>query len=77
MMSSENGMTKKRFELKSFHFTNLNGVIYDNLKKEELHLSIYEIVNLLNEVAQTEYDLKQLRDEFFSRFDRVIECDVE
>lgn len=65
-------MTEKRFELKSFHFTNLNGVIYDNLKKEELHLSIYEMINLLNEVAQTEYDLKQLRDEFFSRFDRII-----
>ena len=65
-------MTEKRFELKSFHFTNLNAVIYDNLKKEELDLSIYEMINLLNEVSQTEYDLKQLRDEFFSRFDRII-----
>ena len=45
-------MTEKRFELKSIHFHKLNIVIYDNLKEVELHLSIYELVNLLNQVSQ-------------------------
>ena len=72
-------MTKKRFTLHSIHFKELTVDIFDNLEAKHLHLSIYELVELLNKVSQTEYDLKQLRDEFFSRFDRVIELkgDVE
>ena len=62
----------KRFTLNSIHFNKLTVEIFDNLEAKHLYLSIYEIINLLNEVAQTEYDLKQLRDEFFSRFDRII-----
>lgn len=72
-------MTEQRFKLLSYHFNDLQAEIKDNLTNETLHLSLYELVDLLNEVAQKEYDLKQLRDDFFSRFDRAIEVkgDVE
>ena len=64
-------MTEKRFTLKSFHFHNLIGVIYDNLEKEELHLSLYEIIDLLNEVSQSEYDLKRFREEIYKKLEEV------
>ena len=70
-------MTMKRFELKSIHFHKLNIVIYDNLKKEELHLSIFEIEHLLNEVSQQEYDLKRLGDEIKNKLDEIIEKELE
>ena len=65
-------MSKKRFELKSFHFNDLNGVIHDNLEKEELHLSLYGIIELLNDVSQPEYDLLKLRDDICNKIDRVV-----
>ena len=52
-------MNKQRFNLKSYNFNKLEGVLYDNLLEKELHLSLYEIVDLLNEFSQKEYDLKQ------------------
>jgi len=65
-------MTKnKRFELKSFHYHDLKGVIYDNLKEEELHLSLYEIVNLLNEVSQDDYDLQKIGKEISNKIDEI------
>lgn len=67
----------KRFTLTSIHFNKLTVEIFDNLEAKHLHLSIYELVDLLNKVSQTEYDLKELRDEFFMKFDRVIGGDVE
>ena len=69
-------MTEKRFELKSIHFHKLNIVIYDNLKEVELHLSIYELVNLLNQVSQQEYDLKRLGDEIKSKLDKIMEKEL-
>lgn len=70
-------MTVKRFELKSIHFHKLDIVIYDNLKEEELHLSIFEVEHLLNEVAQQEYDLKRLGDEIKSKLDKMMEMKKE
>ena len=55
-------MTEKRFELKSIHFKELYVVIYDNFEQRVLELSIYELVDMLNEVAQSEYDLKKIED---------------
>ena len=66
-------MTEKRFELRSYHFHKLEANIYDNLKKEELHLSIYQIVELLNEISQSDYDLQKLKDEICQKLDEVIE----
>lgn len=61
----------KRFELKSWSYNHLNGKMYDNLKKEELHLSLYEIVELLNEVSQSEYDLIQLKEDIIKKLDKI------
>lgn len=61
----------KRFELKSWNYNYLNGKVYDNLKKEELHLSLYEIVDLLNEVSQSEYDLIQLKEDIIEKLDKI------
>lgn len=70
-------MTAKRFELKSIHFHKLSIVIYDNLKEEELYLSIFEVEHLLNEVSQQEYDLKRLGDEIKDKLDEIIEKELE
>ena len=70
-------MTDKRFELKSIHFHKLDIVIYDNLKEEELHLSIFEVEHLLNEVSQQEYDLKRLGDEIKSKLDEIMKKELE
>ena len=51
----------KRFQLMSVHFRKLEFVIYDNLEDIELNLSIYELVDLLNNVSQRDYDLKKLK----------------
>ena len=63
----------KRFQLKSWNYNHLNGTIYDNLKKEELCLSLYEIVDLLNEVSQSEYNLIQLKEDIIKKLNSV--CD--
>ena len=61
----------KRFELKSWNFNNLNGKIYDNLKKEELYLSLYGLVDLLNEVSQAEYTLYNLKDDIIQKLNEI------
>lgn len=64
-------MTEKRFELKSWSYNHLNAKIYDNLKKEELHLSLYEIVDLINEVSQSEYTLHNLKEDIIQKLDEI------
>ena len=49
-------MTEKRFELKSWNYNKLQAVIWDNLTDKKLVLSLFEIIELLNEVSQPEYD---------------------
>lgn len=66
-------MTGKRFELWSWDFADMCGVLYDKSEKVELHLSIYKLVELLNDVSQQEYDLKQFRDEIINKLDEVVE----
>ena len=64
-------MTEKRFELKSWSYNHLNAKIYDNLKKEELHLSLYELVDLINEVSQAEYTLHNLKEDIIQKLDEI------
>lgn len=64
-------MSEKRFVLKSWNYNDLNGEIYDNLKKEELHLSLYGIMNLLNEVSQSEYTLYNLKEDIIQKLDKI------
>lgn len=66
-------MSKKRFELQSWHFNENKGRIYDNLKHKELVLSIYELISLLNEVAQSEYDFEKLGNEIKDKIDKLME----
>lgn len=56
-------MREKRFDLKSIHFKKFTVIIYDNLAEKELHLSIYEVIELLNRVSQSEYDLRKIKKE--------------
>lgn len=65
-------MSGERFELRSAHFYKLEVVIYDKLEDKELDLSIYDLIVLLNDIAQSEYDLKQLRDDINKKIDEVI-----
>lgn len=65
-------MIEERFELRSAHFYKLEVTIYDKLEDKELDLSIYDLIVLLNEMAQSEYDLKQLRDDINKKLDEVI-----
>lgn len=65
-------MIEERFELRSAHFYKLEVTIYDKLEDKELDLSIYDLIVLLNEMAQSEYDLKQLRDDINKKIDEVI-----
>ena len=66
-------MSEKRFDLKSIHFKKFTVIIYDNLTEKELNLSMFEVVDLLNEVASSEYDLKQLRDDINKKIDEVVQ----
>lgn len=66
-------MTKKRFELKSYNLKESKGVIYDHLEEKELILSIYDLINLLNEVAQSEYDFEKLGNELKDKIDELME----
>ena len=65
-------MTENRFELRSAHFYKLEVVVYEKLEDKELDLSIYDLIILLNDIAQSEYDLKQLRDDINKKIDEVI-----
>ena len=61
----------KRFELLSWHYHKLEAVVYDNLKREELYLSIYDLVDLLNNVSQQDYDLRKLGKEITDKLDEM------
>lgn len=65
-------MTENRFELRSVHFYKLEVVIYDKLEDKELNLSIYDLIVLLNDIAQSEYDLKMLKEDIIRKIDEVI-----
>ena len=70
-------MTEKRFELKSWHHNKLQAVIYDNQNGGTLKLSLYEIIELLNKVSQSEYDLRKVGDEIKSKLDEIMEKELE
>lgn len=70
-------MTEKRFTLHSIHFKELTVDIFDNLEAKHLHLSIYELVELLNQVSQPEYDLKRVGNEIQNKLDELFKGDVE
>ena len=70
-------MTAKRFELKSWNYNKLQGVIYDNQNEETLRLSLYEIIELLNKVSQSEYDLRRVRDEIQEKLDELFKKELE
>ena len=65
-------MTENRFELRSVHFYKLEVVVYDKLEDKELDLSIYDLIVLLNDIAQSDYDLKMLKKEIIEKLDEVI-----
>lgn len=58
-------MNGERFELRSAHFYKLEVVIYDKLEDKELDLSIYDLIVLLNDIAQSEYDLKNVKRRYY------------
>lgn len=62
---------KKRYDLREYHFHELTAVIYDNLEKKELRLNIYEIINLLNEAAQEDYDMHKIVKQIKDRLDEL------
>ena len=71
-------MTGNRFELKSWDFSKLQGVIYDNQNDKTLRLSLYELIGLLNKVSQSEYDLKRIGNEIQDKLDELFKNgDVE
>jgi hypothetical protein len=67
------GKKMKRFTLKSFDFQSLEASIYDDLEKKELHLNIYQIINLLNEISQLEYNLIRLKEDICKKLDEAIQ----
>ena len=66
-------MTEKRFELRTYHFKELKSVVYDHLEEKELVLSIYDLIDLLNGVAQSEYDFEKLGNELKDKIDELME----
>ena len=71
-------MSEKRFELKSWNFQKLKGSIYDNQESKTYYITLYEIIDLLNEVSQSEYDLKKIRNEIQDKLDELFKVgDVE
>lgn len=63
---------KQRFRLDSIYFNKLTVEIFDNQEAKHLHLSIYELINLLNDVSQQEYDLLKLRKDICKRIDLIM-----
>lgn len=61
----------KRYDLRAYHFHELRAVIYDNLEKKELELNIYEIINLLNEATQEDYDKQKILEEIKDRLNEI------
>lgn len=62
----------ERFELRSAHFYKLEVTIYDKLEDKELDLSIYDLIVLLNDIAQSEYDLRMLKKEIIEKLNEAI-----
>lgn len=62
----------ERFELRSAHFYKLEVVIYDKLEDKELDLSIYDLIVLLNDIAQSEYDLRMLKKDIIVKLNEVV-----
>lgn len=65
-------MKTERFELRAYHFHKLTIELYDNLKDEELYLSIYELINLLNDVTRKEYDLMKAKKELTEILEHIM-----
>lgn len=65
-------MTEKRFTLHSIHFNKLTVDLFDNQEAKHLNLSIYELVDLLNDVSKQEYDLLRLREDVCKRIDLIM-----
>lgn len=61
----------KRFELRSWNYNKLQGVIYDYQNEETLRLSLYEIIELLNKVSQSEYDLRKIGNDIQKKLDEL------
>lgn len=61
----------KRFELRSWDYSKLQGVIYDYQNGETLRLSLYEIIELLNKVSQSEYDLRRIGNDIQNKLDEL------
>ena len=61
----------KRFELRSWNYNKLQGVIYDYQNEETLRLSLYEIIELLNKVSQSEYDLRRIGNDIQNKLDEL------
>ena len=59
----------KRFELLSWNFQKLKGRIYDYQEDKTLYITLYETIDLLNEVSQSEYDLKSVGKEIQDKID--------
>ena len=71
-------MIEKRFELKSWNFQKLKGTIFDNQEGKTYYITLYELIDLLNEVSQSEYDLKKVGNEIKNKLDELFELsDVE
>lgn len=70
-------MTGRRFELKSWHYNELRAVIYDNQNEETLELSLYAIIELLNKVSQSEYDLRKAGDEIQEKLNELFKKELE
>ena len=64
---------KGRFELKSYNFKDLRIILYDHLNKEELNLTLYELIELLNKETQQEYDFRKLGDEINIKLKNLME----
>ena len=67
----------KRFELKSWNFQKLKGAIFDNQEGKTYYITLYELIDLLNEVSQSEYDLKRVGNEIQNKLDELFKGDVE
>lgn len=62
---------KERFDLISLNFKNSQLTLHDNLYNMDVNYTIYEVINLLNSIAQQEYDIKQLHDQLQKHFENM------
>ena len=69
-------MTKKRFTLHSIHFKELTVDIFDNLEAKHLHLSIYELVELLKH-AEDNYSEERLASQVMTEYIKYNDMTIE